>query len=65
MLESAQFPLIMKFIRTFRDESNVYFLIEYVRGMELFDVIREIGMDEMSIICLFVVFLLTNLISNY
>jgi cGMP-dependent protein kinase len=33
----------MQFIRTFKDENNVFFLIEYVRGMELFDVIREIG----------------------
>jgi len=33
----------MKFIRTFKDSNNVYFLVEYVRGMELFDVIREIG----------------------
>ncbi|EAR85527.2 CGMP-dependent kinase 5-1 (macronuclear) [Tetrahymena thermophila SB210] len=44
VLESAQFPFIMKFIRTFRDNNNVYFLVEYVRGMELFDVIREIGL---------------------
>ncbi|KAL4488509.1 hypothetical protein ABPG72_013077 [Tetrahymena utriculariae] len=44
VLESAQFPFIMKFIRTFRDNNNVYFLVEYVCGMELFDVIREIGL---------------------
>lgn len=35
----------MKFIRTFRDNNNVYFLVEYVRGLELFDVIREIGKE--------------------
>ena len=33
----------MQFIRTFKDSYNVYFLVEYVKGMELFDVIREIG----------------------
>lgn len=34
----------MKFCRSFRDTCNVYFLVEYVKGMELFDVIREIGL---------------------
>jgi cGMP-dependent protein kinase len=27
-----------------KDEYNVYFLMEYIRGMELFDAIREIGL---------------------
>ncbi|EGR32862.1 protein kinase domain protein [Ichthyophthirius multifiliis] len=44
VLENAQFPLIMKFIRSFKDNNNIYFLNEYVKGMELFDVIREIGL---------------------
>ena len=26
-----------------KDELNIYFLVEYIKGMELFDVIREIG----------------------
>lgn len=33
----------MTFKRTFKDENNIYFLVEYIKGMELFDVIREIG----------------------
>ena len=33
----------MKFIRSFKDNNNIYFLNEYVKGLELFDVIREIG----------------------
>ena len=33
----------MQFIKTFKDINNVYFLIEYIKGMELFDAIREIG----------------------
>ncbi|KAL4498348.1 hypothetical protein ABPG72_013154 [Tetrahymena utriculariae] len=44
VLEVAQFPFMMKFIKTFKDNQNVYFLLEYVKGMELFDVIREIGL---------------------
>ncbi|KAM3140827.1 hypothetical protein pb186bvf_007054 [Paramecium bursaria] len=44
VLESVQFPLIMKFFKSLRDENNIYFLVEYIRGMELFDVIRDIGL---------------------
>ena len=43
MLKKVDFPFIMKYIRSFKDEQNIYFLTEFVRGMELFDVIREIG----------------------
>lgn len=34
----------MNFIRTFKDEQSVYFLLKYISGMELFDVIRDIGL---------------------
>ena len=34
----------MKFFRTYKDQNNLYFLVEYIKGMELFDVIREIGL---------------------
>lgn len=36
--------LILKLIRTFKDSSRLYFLFEYVRGMDLFDVLRELGL---------------------
>jgi cGMP-dependent protein kinase 1 len=38
----------MSFIRTFKDDLSVYFLVEYIKGMELFDVIREIGLLSLS-----------------
>jgi len=38
------FPFCMHFIKTFKDDYNIYFLLECVRGMELFDAIREIGL---------------------
>lgn len=31
-------------MKTFKDQMDVYFLLEYVKGMELFDVIRDIGL---------------------
>ena len=46
--------------RTFKDEFRVYFLLEYIQGMDLFDVLRELGLlnDEDSkfyIACLLVI----------
>ena len=43
VLEHVQFPLIMEFIKSIKDDNNIYFLVEYIKGLELFDVIREIG----------------------
>jgi cGMP-dependent protein kinase len=34
----------MGFVRTFKDEMSIYFLVDFIRGMELFDVIRDIGL---------------------
>lgn len=44
VLEISNFPFIMSFIRSFKDEQSVYFLLKFIRGMELFDVIRDIGL---------------------
>ena len=32
----------MGFVKAFSDEKNVYFLMEYLKGAELFSVIREL-----------------------
>jgi cGMP-dependent protein kinase len=34
----------MHFAKSFQDKNYIYFLEEYIKGMELFDVIREIGL---------------------
>ena len=36
-------PFIVKLVKSLKDEHNVYFLLEYVKGKELFEVIRDIG----------------------
>ena len=36
-------PFCVNFIRSYHDENYVYFLLEYINGLELFDVIRIIG----------------------
>lgn len=38
------FPFTLKFVCSFKDEELIYFVTEFIRGMELFDVIREIGL---------------------
>jgi len=43
VLEIVTFPFIMSFVRSFKDSNYIYFLLEYVHGMELYHVIREIG----------------------
>ena len=35
---------IMKLVKTFKDDMRVYFLAELVEGMELFDVLRKLGL---------------------
>ena len=39
----VNFPFIMNFYKSMKDNINIYFLTELVLGMELFDAIREIG----------------------
>lgn len=36
--------LIMKLIKTFKDAKRVYFLTEYVKGQDLFEVLRQMGL---------------------
>lgn len=36
--------LILKLVRTFKDNKRVYFLTEFVRGMDLFDVLRQLNL---------------------
>ena len=41
ILSSIQHPFIVKLYTTFRDNTYLYFLLEYVRGGELFDVLKK------------------------
>ena len=34
----------MEYVRSFKDNQYIYFLTEFINGMELFDVIRVIGL---------------------
>lgn len=53
--------MILKLIKTFKDEKRLYFLLEYVRGQDLFDVIRELGLvsnsdSQFYAACLIIIF---------
>ena len=37
-------PFIVKLVKTLKDDKFIYFLMDYIRGKELFSVIRDIGM---------------------
>ena len=36
-------PFIVKLVKTLKSEKHIFYLMEYIRGKELFDVIRDIG----------------------
>ena len=42
-MESINFPFIVNLISSLEDDQNIYFLQEYIKGMELYDVIRELS----------------------
>ncbi len=44
ILQSIDHPFFIKLIKCFKDEINIYFLLEYCEGQELFRVIRDIGL---------------------
>ena len=37
-------PMIMKLVKTFKDEHRIYFLLELVVGLDLFDVLRKMNL---------------------
>lgn len=36
--------MIVKLVKTYKDNKRIYFLMEYVRGIDLFDVLRQLGL---------------------
>ncbi len=43
-MQKMDFDFIVKFKNFYEDEINCYLTMEYVRGLELFDVKRDIGL---------------------
>jgi len=38
--------MIMKLVKTFKDEDRIYFLMEFIHGIDLFDAIRELDVVD-------------------
>jgi cGMP-dependent protein kinase len=45
-MQKTWHPFIMKFYRSFKDEKNIYFIVEYIAGSMLYDVIRELDIID-------------------
>ena len=43
-MKSIEHPFIMKYYNTFIAKRDIHFVIEYIAGKQLFDVIRSIGL---------------------
>jgi cGMP-dependent protein kinase len=43
-MEQVDFPFIVKFYKSLKDSARIYFLLEYINGIEMFEVIRQIGL---------------------
>ncbi|CAK9030615.1 unnamed protein product [Durusdinium trenchii] len=48
ILKEVDHPFIIKFVRSFRNESRVYFLMELVSGGELLDALDSLGLLKYS-----------------
>jgi len=48
ILLKVDHPFIVKLVKCLKDDNNIYFLMEYLKGKELFDVIRDIGLLNKS-----------------
>ena len=48
ILLSIDHPFIVKLVKTLKDDKFLYFLMDYIRGKELFDVIRDIDILSKS-----------------
>ena len=48
ILVKIDHPFIVKLVKTMKDKNYIYFLMDYIKGKELFDVIRDIGLLNKS-----------------
>mmetsp|Transcript_6147 Transcript_6147/g.792 ORF Transcript_6147/g.792 Transcript_6147/m.792 type:complete len:212 (+) Transcript_6147:1707-2342(+) len=44
ILMQLDHPFILKLIKSFKDSNRIYFLLEYVRGLDLFEVLRQMNL---------------------
>ena len=50
ILEIVNFPLMVTFMRSFKDSHYTYLLMEYIKGSELFEIIRVSSVPKSNIL---------------
>ena len=48
ILLKVDHPFIVKLVKTLKDDKYIYYLMDYIKGKELFDIIRDIGLLNKS-----------------
>jgi cGMP-dependent protein kinase len=48
VLLKVDHPFIMKMVKYLKNDTHIFFIMEYIRGKELWDVMREIGLCDKS-----------------
>ena len=48
ILLKVDHPFIVKLVKTLKDDNYIYYLMDYIKGKELFDVLRDIGLLNKS-----------------
>ena len=43
ILSQLDHPMILKLVKTFKDEHRIYFLTEYIKGLDLFEVMHKMS----------------------
>jgi cGMP-dependent protein kinase len=65
---SVAFPFIIQMVKTFKDQDMLMYLLEYIEGVDLFEVLKEIGLLS-TFDCQFyianIILILEYLHSNY
>lgn len=53
ILETTNHPLLVRLQQTFKDEPFLYLLMQFIDGMDFFDMLREIGLCNHQLSCFY------------
>ena len=49
VLQELNHPFIVKFEKSYKDQSFLYILMQYIDGIDFFDMLREIGICNTAV----------------
>lgn len=53
IMEATNHPLIVRLEQTYKDEAFLYLLMQFIDGMDFFDMLREIGLCNHELSCFY------------